>query len=98
MLPIKNLKTLLGPLCWKGIAGVTLLGWLWWGSFAGTALLWQPHCGSGLDFTFSCSSKIILRGKMTTTTELFASMKMIRPRAYEVAACAAQRSKLHCFS
>ena len=27
---------------------------------------------------------------MTTTTELFANMKMIRLQAYEVAACAAQ--------
>ena len=90
MLPIKILKTWLGSLCWDGFAGVTLLGWLCWGGFAGATLLWQLYCGSGLDFTFNSSSKIILRGKMTTTTELFANMKMIRLRPYEVAACAAQ--------
>ena len=52
MLPIKNLKTWQGPLCWDGFAGVTLLGRLCWGSFDGATLLWQLYCGSGLDFIF----------------------------------------------
>ena len=63
MLPIKILKTWLGSLCWDGFAGVTLLGWLCWGGFAGAALLWQLYCGSGLDFTFNCSGKIIFEKK-----------------------------------